>query len=119
MSLNDFLPELAAKYEALQTLFEDIGTPEDIRSQECQTLFDQCITVMDSQVAKLAESRNQLVVKCDQLMDSIRSMTGLLGQGDDAIQALFDTLQTMSLWDRHSLLKDEHRFIQEVSGQRL
>lgn len=117
MSLNDFLPDLAAKYEALQTLFEDIGTPDSIRTQESQALFDQCIAAMDSQVAKLAESRDQLVVQCDQLMDSIRSMTGLLGQGDDAIQALFETLQSMSLWDRHCLLKDEHRFIQEVGRQ--
>lgn len=112
--LERFLSILANKHEALQTLFEDIGTPEDVRVQGCQALFDQCISVADSQVTELKKSKHQLVQACDGLMEGVRSMTGLLGQGNEGIQRLVETLEGMTLWHRHRLLQDEHQYIQEV-----
>ncbi|KAG0051541.1 hypothetical protein BGZ83_003582 [Gryganskiella cystojenkinii] len=119
MSFDDLLPELAAKFEALQTLFEAIGTPEEVRQQDCQTLFDRCISVVDTQVAELTQSKQQLAQACDRLLEGIRTMTSLLGQGDEGIQRLLETLQGMKLWDRHRLLHDEHRYILEHYKQKL
>lgn len=114
MSWNDFLPELAAKHEVLETLYADIGTPEDEKTRECQSLFDKFMGVINDHIQQAEDQKTRFGQECEQMLDDIRRMTGLLGQGGDGVEKLVDTLQGMSLWDRHNLMREEYSYIFEV-----
>ncbi len=114
MSWNDFLPELAAKHEVLETLYADIGTPEGEKTEECQSLFDKFMTVINDHIQQTEDQKTRFGQECEQMLDDIRRMTGLLGQGEDGVEKLVDTLHGMSLWDRHNLMREEYSYIFEV-----
>ncbi|KAG0002859.1 hypothetical protein BGZ79_002164 [Entomortierella chlamydospora] len=119
MSWNEFLPELAVKHEVLETLYADIGTPENAKAKECQSLFDKFIDVINDHIQNVEQEKIRLVQECDQMMNDIKRMTGLVGQGEDGIVRLVETLQGMTLWDRHSLLREEYTYILEHYKQKL
>ncbi|KAF9164566.1 hypothetical protein BGX21_007766 [Mortierella sp. AD011] len=119
MSWNEFLPELAVKHEVLETLYADIGTPENAKAKECQSLFDKFIDVINDHIQNVEQEKIRLVQECEQMMNDIKRMTGLVGQGEDGIVRLVETLQGMTLWDRHSLLREEYTYILEHYKQKL
>ncbi|KAF9354039.1 hypothetical protein BGX26_008192 [Mortierella sp. AD094] len=119
MSWNEFLPELAVKHEVLETLYADIGTPENAKAKECQSLFDKFIDVINDHIQNVEQEKIRLVQECDQMINDIKRMTGLVGQGEDGIVKLVETLQGMTLWDRHSLLREEYTYILEHYKQKL
>ncbi|KAF9115005.1 hypothetical protein BGX27_009224 [Mortierella sp. AM989] len=114
MSWNEFLPELAVKHEVLETLYAEIGTPEDTKTKECQSLFDKFIDVINDHTRNVEQEKNRLVQQCDQMMNDIKRMTGLVGQGEEGFIKLVETLHGMTLWDRHSLLREEYTYILDV-----
>ncbi|KAG9326874.1 hypothetical protein KVV02_001398 [Mortierella alpina] len=119
MSWNDFLPELAAKHEVLETLYADIGTPEGEKTRECQSLFDKFLGVINDHIQQAEHQKTRFGQECEQMLDDIRRMTGLLGQGEDGVEKLVETLHGMSLWDRHSLMREEYSYIFEHYKQKL
>ncbi|KAG0370829.1 microtubule associated protein-domain-containing protein [Gamsiella multidivaricata] len=119
MSWNDFLPELAVKHEVLESLYADIGTPNDEKVKQCQSLFDNLMTVVSQHIETVERERTRRVQECEQMMDDIRRMTGLVGQGEEGITKLAETLHGMALWDRHSLLREEYAYIFEHYNQKL
>ncbi|KAF9436959.1 hypothetical protein BGZ76_002410 [Entomortierella beljakovae] len=52
-------------------------------------------------------------------MSDIKRIASLVGQGEEGIVKLVETIDGMTLWDRHSLLRDEHSFILEHYTQKL
>ncbi|KAF9208640.1 hypothetical protein BGZ49_008208 [Haplosporangium sp. Z 27] len=119
MSWNEFLPELAVKHEVLETLYADMGTPEDAKARECQSLFDKFIEVINLHIQNVEQEKTRFVHECDQMMTDIKRMTGLLGQGEEGVLKLVETLHGMTLWDRHSLLREEYTYILEHYKQKL
>ncbi|KAG0216492.1 hypothetical protein BGX28_000006 [Mortierella sp. GBA30] len=119
MSWNDFLPELAVKHEVLETLYAEMGTPEDAKAKECQSLFDKFMVVMNDHIHQAEVQKTRLLQECDQMLDDIRRMTGLLGQGEEGVGKLIETLEGMGLWDRHNLLREEYSYIFEHYKQKL
>ncbi|KAF8937852.1 hypothetical protein BGZ58_002060 [Dissophora ornata] len=119
MSWNDFLPELAVKHEVLESLYADIGTPDDEKGKECQSLFDKFIAVIDEHISHVEQEKIRLAHECEQMMDDIRRMTALVGQSEEGIDKLVQTLHGMNLWGRHSLLREEYTYIFEHYTQRL
>ncbi|KAI1321178.1 hypothetical protein EDD11_007744 [Mortierella claussenii] len=119
MSWNDFLPELALKHEVLEILYADIGTPDDAKAKECQSLFDKFLVVINEHIRHVEEEKTRLVSQCEQMLQDIRRMTRLVGQGEEGIIKLIETLEGMTLWERHSLLHDEYTFILEHYTQKL
>ncbi|KAF9958930.1 hypothetical protein BGZ72_010611 [Mortierella alpina] len=119
MSWNDFLPELAAKHEVLETLYADIGTPEGERTRDCQSLFDKFMGVINDHIQQAEDQKSRFGQECEQMLDDIRRMTGLLGQGEDGVEKLVETLQGMTLWDRHNLMREEYTYIFEHYKQKL
>ncbi|KAF9191309.1 hypothetical protein BGZ51_007487 [Haplosporangium sp. Z 767] len=119
MSWNEFLPELAVKHEVLETLYEDIGTPAGEKTKECQSLFDKFMVVMDEHIHQAQQTKERFVQECEQLLDDIKRMTGLVGQAEEGITKLIRALDGMSLWSRHALLREEYGYIFEHYTQRL
>jgi len=116
MSLNDFLAELAVKYEGLETLYLDIGTPDLEKEEQSQTLFRNLMTVLDEHIQQVAQTKDSYTQETDQMWDNMQRMKRLMGQGDEAITKLIGTLANMSLWDRRFTLEQEFNYVYEVRG---
>ncbi|KAK3815373.1 MAG: microtubule associated protein-domain-containing protein [Benniella sp.] len=119
MSWNDFLPELAVKHEVLEALYADIGTPDDKKAEECQTLFHRFIGVINDHIDQVQQEKDRLGQECEQMLENIRRMATLAGQGEEGVVRLVDTLETLNLWGRHSLLREEYTYILEHYTQKL
>ncbi|KAF9926828.1 hypothetical protein BGZ65_007091, partial [Modicella reniformis] len=119
MSWNEFLPELAVKHEVLESLYAYIGTPDGQKAKECQGLFDRFIGVINDHIDQVQQEKTRLVKECEQMMDNIKRMTTLVGQGEEGIARLVETLEGMNLWSRHSLLREEYTYILEHYTQKL
>jgi hypothetical protein len=116
MSWNDFLPELAVKHEVLESLYADIGTPDDKKAEECQTLFNRFIGVINDHIDQVQQEKDRLGQECEQMLENIRRMATLAGQGEEGVARLVDTLEALNLWGRHSLLREEYTYILEVGN---
>ncbi|KAG0326374.1 hypothetical protein BGZ99_009614 [Dissophora globulifera] len=119
MSWNEFLPELAVKHEVLEILYADIGTPDDEKARESQSLFDKFMVVMNEHISHVEQEKTRLSHECTRMLDDIRRMTALVGQADDGIAKLVETLEGMNLWSRHNLLREEYTYIFEHYSQKL
>ncbi|KAF9357462.1 hypothetical protein BGX34_009357 [Mortierella sp. NVP85] len=119
MSWNDFLPELAVKHEVLESLYADIGTPDDKKAEQCQTLFNRFIGVINDHIDQVQQEKDRLGQECEQMLENIRRMATLAGQGEEGVARLVDTLETLNLWGRHSLLREEYTYILEHYTQKL
>lgn len=114
MSLNDFLAELAVKYEALETLYLDIGTPEQQKEEESQTLFEKLLVVLNDHIQQVAQTKDSFTQETDRMWDNMQRMNRLMGQSDEAPTKLIDTLANMTLWDRRSTLQEEYTYVYDV-----
>ncbi|KAF9121801.1 hypothetical protein BGW39_010244 [Mortierella sp. 14UC] len=119
MSLNDFLAELAVKYESLETLYLEIGTPDLQKEEESQALFEKLLVVLNEHIQHVAQTKDTFTQESDRMWDDMQRMTGLMGQGDEACTKLIDTLASMSLWDRRVTLQEEYNYIYEQYTQKL
>ncbi|KAF9905124.1 hypothetical protein EC991_002010 [Linnemannia zychae] len=119
MSLNDFLAELAVKYESLETLYLDIGTPDLQKEEESQALFEKLLVVLNDHIQYVAQTKDTFTQETDRMWDDMQRMTKLMGQSDEACTKLIDTLANMSLWDRRVTLQEEYNYIYEQYNQKL
>ncbi|KAF9931869.1 hypothetical protein FBU30_009449 [Linnemannia zychae] len=119
MQLNDFLTELAVKYESLETLYLDIGTPDFQKDEESQSLFEKLLAVLNDHIQLVAQTKDTFTQETDQMWDDMQRMTRLMGQSDEANNKLVDTLTNMSLWDRRVTLQEEYKYIYEQYNQKL
>ncbi|KAG0274573.1 hypothetical protein BGZ95_009644 [Linnemannia exigua] len=119
MSLNDFLAELAVKYEGLETLYLDIGTPDLQKDEESQTLFEKLLVVLNDHIQQVAQTKDTFTQETDRMWEDMQRMTRLMGQGDEASAKMIDTLANMSLWDRRVTLQEEYNYVYEQYNQKL
>ncbi|KAG0377687.1 hypothetical protein BGX24_005626 [Mortierella sp. AD032] len=119
MSLNDFLAELAVKYESLETLYLDIGTPDLQKDEESQTLFEKLLVVLSDHIQQVAQTKDTFTQETDRMWEDMQRMTRLMGQGDEASTKMIDTLANMSLWDRRVTLQEEYNYVYEQYNQKL
>ncbi|KAF9107141.1 hypothetical protein BGX29_007202 [Mortierella sp. GBA35] len=119
MSLNDFLAELAVKYEGLETLYLDIGTPDLQKDEESQALFEKLLVVLNDHIQQVAQTKETFTQETDRMWDDMQRMNRLMGQGDEVSTKLIDTLANMTLWDRRVTLQEEYNYIYEQYNQKL
>ncbi|KAG0060161.1 hypothetical protein BGZ89_012497 [Linnemannia elongata] len=119
MSLNDFLAELAVKYEGLETLYLDIGTPEQQKEEESQALFEKLLVVLNDHIQQVAQTKDAFTQETDRMWDNMQRMNRLMGQSDEAPTKLIDTLANMTLWDRRATLQEEYSYIYDQYTQKL
>ncbi|KAG0297130.1 hypothetical protein BGZ96_007681 [Linnemannia gamsii] len=119
MSLNDFLAELAVKYESLETLYLDIGTPEQQKEEESQTLFEKLLVVLNDHIQQVAQTKDSFTQETDRMWDNMQRMNRLMGQNDEAPAKLIDTLANMTLWDRRATLQEEYTYVYDQYTQKL
>ncbi|KAG9068009.1 hypothetical protein KI688_011600 [Linnemannia hyalina] len=119
MSLNDFLAELAVKYESLETLYLDIGTPEQQKEEESQALFEKLLVVLNDHIQHVAQTKDAFTQETDRMWDNMQRMNRLMGQSDEAPTKLIDTLANMTLWDRRVTLQEEYSYIYDQYTQKL
>ncbi|KAF9410563.1 hypothetical protein BGZ94_001604 [Podila epigama] len=119
MSWNDFLPQLAVEHEVLESLFLQIGTPQAEKEAQCQALFEKFMACMHEHIRQAEQDKARLTLECQQMMDNIRRMTSLVGQTEEGVEKLTETLEGMTLWDRHRLISEEYGYILEHYKQKL
>ncbi|KAG0311808.1 hypothetical protein BGZ97_011626 [Linnemannia gamsii] len=119
MSLNDFLAELAVKYEGLETLYLDIGTPEQQKEEESQALFEKLLVVLNEHIQQVAQTKDAFTQETDRMWDNMQRMNRLMGQSDEAPAKLIDTLANMTLWDRRVTLQEEYTYVYDQYTQKL
>lgn len=112
--MNDFLAELAVKYEGLETLYLDIGTPEQQKEEESQALFEKLLVVLNDHIQHVAQTKDAFTQETDRMWDNMQRMNRLMGQSDETPTKLIDTLANMTLWDRRVTLQEEYSYIYDV-----
>ncbi|KAF9218047.1 hypothetical protein BGZ59_000021 [Podila verticillata] len=61
----------------------------------------------------VGKDKTRLTHEIDRMLESIRSLTDLLGQDEQAVASVVESFQGMTLWDRHEVLSNEYSFILE------
>jgi hypothetical protein len=95
MSWNDFLPQLAVEHEVLESLFTEIGTPEDEKARQCQALFDKFLEIIRERIDMVGQDKTRLTNEIGRMLESIRSLTDLLGQDEQAVASVVESFQGM------------------------
>lgn len=95
MSWNDFLPQLAVEHEVLESLFTEIGTPENEKARQCQALFDKFLETIRECIDMVGQDKTRLTHEIDRMLESIRSLTDLLGQDEQAVASVVESFQGM------------------------
>ncbi|KAG0037313.1 hypothetical protein BGZ82_002741 [Podila clonocystis] len=113
MSWNDFLPQLAAEHEVLESLFVEIGTPEEERTKQCQALFDKIMERMSERVDMVRQGKTRLEVEIDRMLESLGTMADLLGQDEQGVEQVIQAMQGMTLWDKHAFVSSEYHLVSE------
>ncbi|KAF9583180.1 hypothetical protein BGW38_010076, partial [Lunasporangiospora selenospora] len=113
MSWDEFLPVLADKHEALEKLYTAMGTPDKDKQQQNQELFDRIFGVLYDHINNLEGKKISMSTDNEAMMTNIRRMMSLVGQDTEGVQKLAETMETMTLWNQHTLLKEEHTYIYE------
>lgn len=95
MSWNDFLPQLATEHEVLESLFVEIGTPEEERTKQCQALFDKIMETMSERIDMVRRGKAGLEVEIDRMLESLGTLADLLGQDGQGVEQVIQAMQGM------------------------
>ncbi|KAF9322249.1 hypothetical protein BG003_003260 [Podila horticola] len=106
MSWNDFLPQLATEHEVLESLFVEIGTPEEERTKQCQALFDKIMETMSERIDMVRRGKAGLEVEIDRMLESLGTLADLLGQDGQGVEQVIQAMQGMQLHRELALYVD-------------
>ncbi|KAG0347319.1 hypothetical protein BG004_007976 [Podila humilis] len=119
MSISTFLPQLAQGFEALETLFAEIGSPPEECEAQRNDLWDKILLLLDQRIELVREQKAHLQNGCDTLIVNIRQLADQVGQSQQVVDVVIEQSMDKSLWDRYHELETQHNTITDHYQARL